>query len=121
MIESPAERIGEEGQSMVLKFLQAWIQLVKAPARSFEQNCRDRLVRVKWLSAKLQRAHSERVLTEIYRLRVQEMVDRPREDRDVGVHDDDTPSRLQHAECLAIEARLQRVLREKYGWTEQAA
>jgi hypothetical protein len=47
MLKAAAERIGEEGQSMVPEFLQAWIQLMKAPARSFEQSRRDCLVRVK--------------------------------------------------------------------------
>jgi hypothetical protein len=66
MLKASAERIGEEGQSMVPEFLQAWIQLMNAPARSFEQNRRNYLVRVKWLSARLHRAQSERILVEIY-------------------------------------------------------
>jgi hypothetical protein len=42
-------------------------------------------------------------LVEIYWFRKQEIVDRPRADRDVGVHNDDAASRLQHAECLIKE------------------
>jgi hypothetical protein len=84
MLKAPAERIGEEGQSIVPEFLQAWVQLMKAPARSFEQNRRDCLVRVKWLSAWLHRAQDERILAEIYWFRMQEMVDRPRTGRDAG-------------------------------------
>jgi len=70
MLKAAAEWIGEEGQSMVPEFLQVWIQLMKAPARSFEQNRRDGLVRVEWFSARLQR-----ILVEIYWFRMHEMVD----------------------------------------------
>ena len=38
MLKAAAERIGEEGRSMVPEFLQAWIQLMKEPAQSFEEN-----------------------------------------------------------------------------------
>jgi hypothetical protein len=40
MFEAPAEWIGEEGQAVVPECLQAWIQLLKAAARSLEQTGR---------------------------------------------------------------------------------
>jgi hypothetical protein len=40
MLKAAAERIVDESRSMEPEFLQAWIQLVKAPARSFEKNGR---------------------------------------------------------------------------------
>jgi hypothetical protein len=66
MLKASAERIGEEGQSMVPEFLQAWIQLVKVPAQLFEENGRDCLVRVKWLSPSLHRAYNEKILVKTY-------------------------------------------------------
>ena len=66
MLKAAAEQIGEEGQSMVPDFPQAWIQLVKVPAQSFEENGRDCLVRVKWLSPRLYRAHNEKILVKTY-------------------------------------------------------
>lgn len=45
---------------------------MKAPARPVEQDRRDCLVRGEWLSAKLDRAQSEKILVEIYRFRIQE-------------------------------------------------
>ena len=66
---------------MVPEFLQVWIQLMKASARSSEQNCRDGLDRVKWSLSRLHRAQHERILVEIYRFRMQEIVDKPRADR----------------------------------------
>jgi hypothetical protein len=77
MLKSSAERIGEEGQPMVPEFLQAWIQLLKAPARSFEQNRRDGLVRVKWFLASVHRTQHARILVEIYWFKMHEMVDGP--------------------------------------------
>ena len=77
MLKAAAEWIGKEGQSMVPEFLYAWVQLMKTPARSFEQNRRDGLVRVEWFSSRLQRAQHERILPEIYRFRMQEIVDKP--------------------------------------------
>ena len=48
-------------------------------------------------------AESERVLIEIYRFGMQEMINGPGADRDVGVHNDDAASRLQDAEGFIEE------------------
>ena len=42
-------------------------------------------------------------MAEIYRFRMQETIDGPRADRDVGVHDNDAASRLQDAKGLIEE------------------
>ena len=51
----------------------------------------------------MHRAQNEWILIEIYRFGMQEMIDEPGADRDVGIHDDDAASRLQDPERFIEE------------------